>query len=420
MTGTNTTTNTGKTLGEIAQDILTTEVTQEDVRPNGELLAEHGLNVVHFRPAEEYHNGMTVAFKTVGRNAKVIEVATALVHPLDKFTRKIGTRTAVEAFLSGRTILLPIPTFLRKESPVNVLRFYLAQPMADYTRASYVVLNDKGRVISVRGITANEYHVSYTHRGRAQLWINPETGQPHLKPDSRYGWKEIHPKDIPEEFKPTPINLSTEEEAKLMTVVSKALSMCLLVSSSDFARLGPAKQTEVLASAGGKPVVFVTDFRTLRNKKSLVERLLKGEDVSMELEFNEVELTDDDKKTLAAVQPLIERIRGTTGGYEWLERTDDEDARFKTRISVTGATVNRDGYRTSLARAEEIWKLASAYWAGGEKPTMRRASYGGYNVTPVFSETDIVMGCQTISRKEVEYIAETAGWVPNLTEKEAK
>jgi hypothetical protein len=99
-------TEDGKTLAQAARDIVTAEPVIEDTRNNGELLKEHGLKVVHIRPDSDVFagRGMTVAYRDVNRN--VIEIATAIVHTTDTFTKKIGTRIAVENFIAGRTVFV--------------------------------------------------------------------------------------------------------------------------------------------------------------------------------------------------------------------------------------------------------------------------------------------------------------------------
>jgi hypothetical protein len=85
---------------------------------NGDLLAEHNLRVVHLSGGERQ---MTVCFREPYRGAEIIEVATALTHRRDRFTRKVGTKTAIEHFLAGKTIILPKDKEL---SPVDQVFHY--------------------------------------------------------------------------------------------------------------------------------------------------------------------------------------------------------------------------------------------------------------------------------------------------------
>jgi hypothetical protein len=77
---------------------------------NTQLLKDTGLRILHIRknsrdfPDNTAVRDMTIAFR---EGNSVIEIATAVVHPSDCFTRKIGTKLAVEAFLAGRTIHVP-------------------------------------------------------------------------------------------------------------------------------------------------------------------------------------------------------------------------------------------------------------------------------------------------------------------------
>lgn len=81
---------------------------------NGPLLADNKIGVVHFGP--DYRPSVkdrpfTVAYRGTG---DMVEVAVAIVHPKDKFVRKIGTRTAAEKFLAGETIKVPVPRHFQR------------------------------------------------------------------------------------------------------------------------------------------------------------------------------------------------------------------------------------------------------------------------------------------------------------------
>jgi hypothetical protein len=199
-----------------------------------------------------------------------------------------------------------------------------------------------------------------------------------------------------------------------MTEISKKLSMCLLVSSREFAKQKPAKQTEILTTAGSEPIVFVDDFLSLKNKKQLLERLLAGEDVSMELEFNEITLSEEERTTLSAVQPILDRIGvEMTPPYTWVEPTETE------KRNIAGYTFNEasirrgSGYSCAVVQAKKIWDKASKFWATGKKDRFSEMSFlGGYWKTPSVSVKTLTLGCQKISRAEVEAIAKHYGWEP--------
>lgn len=118
-------TEVGKTLSELAKEI----VTQPNPTPvaksnNGELLKLHNLKIIHFRPTD-HHPGVTIAFQHTNKN--VVEVATAVVHPFDTFTKKVGTKLAIENFIGGRTVFLPIRRDYGVRSTVmETLRFYFS------------------------------------------------------------------------------------------------------------------------------------------------------------------------------------------------------------------------------------------------------------------------------------------------------
>ena len=67
-----------------------------------------GGKIIHMRPRlispGFWSRGMTVAFKPKGSR---VEISTAVQHRHDTFTKKIGTKLAIEHFIAGKTIFLP-------------------------------------------------------------------------------------------------------------------------------------------------------------------------------------------------------------------------------------------------------------------------------------------------------------------------
>lgn len=64
-----------------------------------------GGRIFHALPYNSGRRGVTFAFKLKGGR---IEFATAVQHRNDTFTKKIGTKTAIEHFHAGRTVFLPL------------------------------------------------------------------------------------------------------------------------------------------------------------------------------------------------------------------------------------------------------------------------------------------------------------------------
>ncbi len=64
-----------------------------------------GGQILHVPPQGKRVRGMTVAF--IPKNGRV-EIATAIQHRNDNFTKKVGTKTAIEHFNAGKTVFLPV------------------------------------------------------------------------------------------------------------------------------------------------------------------------------------------------------------------------------------------------------------------------------------------------------------------------
>ncbi len=65
-----------------------------------------GGQILHIRPDNGTRlRGMTIAYKVKGRR---VETATACQHGADDFTKKVGTKIAIQHFDEGKTVILPI------------------------------------------------------------------------------------------------------------------------------------------------------------------------------------------------------------------------------------------------------------------------------------------------------------------------
>lgn len=195
--------------------------------------------------------------------------------------------------------------------------------------------------------------------------------------------------------------------------VCRKLTSVFLVSASAFANLSAAKQTSTLAEAEGLPIEFLPDFVALTSRNVIRDKLLKGQDVSRELEFNSVTLDAEELRALALVKPVLEKIEAIGPKYPWLPPVDHSD-----KFTFPSNTVRRtSGHYVSLLMARGMWKAASCYWAGGEKPKSREVkANGSYYSNNTFSVSmdGIKIGCQSIPRIEVEWLARHFDWEPTL------
>ncbi len=83
----------------------------EKIRPepinNTELVTEFGTEggrILHIRPSDG-NRGMTFAYKRKGGR---VTFSTSVQHRHDEFTKKMGTKLAIEHFHDGKTVSLPI------------------------------------------------------------------------------------------------------------------------------------------------------------------------------------------------------------------------------------------------------------------------------------------------------------------------
>jgi hypothetical protein len=84
---------------EKPEPIDNTELVKEFRAEGGHILHVHSYR------NNDGHRALTVAF--IPRSGR-IEVATSVTHRNDTFTKKIGTKAAIEHFRAGRTIDVPL------------------------------------------------------------------------------------------------------------------------------------------------------------------------------------------------------------------------------------------------------------------------------------------------------------------------
>lgn len=193
------------------------------------------------------------------------------------------------------------------------------------------------------------------------------------------------------------------EKSKLFRV----LSSVVLINSEEFAKQTPKKQADVFLACEGKPPKFVSSFFDLQNPVVLRDALLSGRDVSLELEFNEIELSAEEMSALKAVKPILAKIAEIGPLYPWLTAED-----HNANITFNTDTIRRNNYTITHTVAKAIWAKASEYWSGGKRPAETYQTSGFKYLR--FEKTMVSIGCQNITRGEVEFIARTLGWAPTV------
>ena len=190
----------------------------------------------------------------------------------------------------------------------------------------------------------------------------------------------------------------------------------MLLSSGIFDKLSTADKNKAMDAVtdSGLTLEFVASFGIYRNPERIRERLLEGKDVSVELEFNDINISEEDRELVRRIQPILAEIQNITPDYPWLP-----EKKFP-NINVSKTMVTRGHHKLSTARLKKYWTALSLYWYNGSKgPTPLlgtvRIKDGWHTITrnvEVNQAGNIVIGCQTISRAELEYVAREKGWEP--------
>lgn len=208
--------------------------------------------------------------------------------------------------------------------------------------------------------------------------------------------------------------MTIKTKAKKATAVAtppeihRKLSDVFLINTALFDPLSTAAKTKLLSGASGLPVEFLPNFVELKSARRLTDALLAGKDISRQLEFNGIELTAEERETVRAIGPVLAKINAIAPSYPWLS-----DARtYDTPIKVRGKSIDRGGYTMTKIKAKRIWEAASKFWSGGPVPSRLRHRHHWEDKTISFTDTEVKIGCQHISRSDIEKLAKEMNWEP--------
>lgn len=213
--------------------------------------------------------------------------------------------------------------------------------------------------------------------------------------------------------------------AKLVHVLAAAT----LIDSTAFAKATVTEKTATLAAAdNSKPIIFVESFSVLGNKQRLKKRLLEGEDVSVELEYNGIEISREESEAFRIISGVVERIVGSLKvDYPFSEEITPNSGRYR-NLELGDTHIRSAGYNIAIDKAQKIWDKISPYWAkyhnevtasrmAGAKqprfrgPTEEHMHFEGQGGRYVYYRTHgVEIGCQTVDRYYFEQAALHYGW----------
>lgn len=85
---------------------------------------EQGVGLVHIHSDTYSNGGMTVAFRKSSPTpgGAMVDVAVVTCSEQDTFSRKVGSKLALEAFFDGKTVSLPLNRFTRNCSLAAIVK----------------------------------------------------------------------------------------------------------------------------------------------------------------------------------------------------------------------------------------------------------------------------------------------------------
>lgn len=191
------------------------------------------------------------------------------------------------------------------------------------------------------------------------------------------------------------------------TTVAFVLNDTLVIDEATFNKLDGTTRGTILAANPAKSYDFRPNFADLTNMRSVRTKLLSGKDVSLELKFNGIEIEPDIlTQYLTALTSITATLAGHVPKYNFAENPENN-----TRLKHSPSRISNSQHTCGIKTAQAIWKKASAYWLDPSQPApSHSSSFGGYDRTAIIKPTEIVIGCQTITRWQLEQLAVELQW----------
>ena len=195
-------------------------------------------------------------------------------------------------------------------------------------------------------------------------------------------------------------------------VVGYVHNETLVLNETAFNALAAEVRSAILVTNPAKNYDFRKDFSVILNVRSVLSRLKAGADVSAELAFHEVELPKDFAETSAKYHELIKKVETALDAlkpsYPFVE---DDGTPDLTLFGAQNRYISNGSYKCPVGTAKKLWGRAAAYWADYTlKPSSAYSDICGYSRHIVYREKQIEIGCQTISRSQIERLALQLNW----------
>lgn len=198
------------------------------------------------------------------------------------------------------------------------------------------------------------------------------------------------------------------------TELYKVLSAVVLVNAELFRKTSAAQIPATLAEmqTHNKPLQFEDKVISLTHVPTIIDKMVKGEDVSLSLELLDVNLSDDEQKSLGLFRGVVDKLKSFAPPYPFAEVPPTFNIDEKIKKNPNGTKLQRAGHSIGVATAKRIWNTARVHWVSGKQTSkaMGRVSADGYGRYPQIYPTYVAIGCQTIQRYELEQLALREGW----------
>lgn len=194
------------------------------------------------------------------------------------------------------------------------------------------------------------------------------------------------------------------------TTIALILNDTLIIDESAFNKLEAATRGSILTANPASAYDFLPNFNRFKDIDGIKAKLRLGEDVSMELAFHGITpqpaLAEAYKAYLSLLEPMLDQIEALRPPYPFVPHDGKPDL----EVTSSNSHVRNGSYKVTIRQAKIIWDRAASLWNSGTRPERTEVSADGYHRNVTFNQNSIEIGCQTVSRSQVERLALKMGW----------
>ena len=216
---------------------------------------------------------------------------------------------------------------------------------------------------------------------------------------------------------------------KNVTVAFITVAGVSVIDNAAFNAMSISDKTKTLGKLN-PPFLYVENFGQLCDLNRIKKKMLLGEDVTLELQFNGLDVPTDlafvRQRYMDTIAPVLATLAGMRPVYPFDNIPND-----RSKITVDETFARRGSHKVKITMLLKIWKKMAPKWAkhwddknvnaNGKRRRFSSVEYDYESGDAIGDSSNssrhinyyanrVEIGCQTIHRYELEQFALTMGW----------